>query len=120
MHKRTVGGLLLIPALVVAVVAAVVVTNLVRIVDRFETPSDDPPFFCSLPDPSPVAEANGTSLVLQGCAAGKTYTLPRGGTVAIDLASGGGLDSGAEVHDLTVSEPSILQTVPAPRRIAAS
>ena len=120
MHKRPVAGLLLIPALVVAVVAAVVVTNLGRIVDRFETPNDDPQFFCSLPDPSPVAEANGTSLVLQGCAAGKTYTLPRGGTIAIDLASGGGLDSGAEFHDLTVSDPSILQTVSAPRTIDAS
>ncbi len=111
MHKRAVGSLLLIPALGVAVVAAVVVTNLGRIVDRFETPNDDPQFFCSLPDPSPVAE---------GCAAGKTYTLPRGGTIAIDLASGGGLDSGAEFHDLTVSDPSILQTVSAPRTIDAS
>src|SRR5712692_10097461 len=91
MHKRAVAGLLLIPALVVAVVAAVVVTNLGRIVDRFETPNDDPQVFCSLPDPSPVAEATG------GC-----------------------FDSGAEFHDLTVSDPSILQTVSAPRTIDAS
>src|SRR5260370_22088018 len=114
MHKRGVARLLLIPALVVAVVAAMVVTNLGRIVDRFETPNDDPQFFCSLPDPSPVAEVNGTNLVLQGCAAGKTYTLPRGGTIPIELASGGGLDSGAGFHDLTVSDPSILHTVSSP------
>lgn len=118
MDKRAVAGFVLIPVLGGAIVAAAVVTNLGRIVDRFETPNDDPQFFCSMRDPSPVAEANGTSLVLQGCSAGKTYTLPRGATIAIDLASGGSLDSGADFHDLTVSDKSILQTVSAPTTIA--
>src|SRR5260370_13709594 len=120
MHKGAVAALPFFRALGAAVGEAWGVKTWGRVADRFETPSDDPPFFCSLPDPSPVAAANGTSLVLQGCAAGKTYTLPRGGTIAIDLASGGGLDSGAEFHDLTVSDPSILQTVSPPKTIDAS
>ena len=120
MHKRKLAAIVLIPALVVAIVAALLVTNRERIADRFETPNDDPQFFCSAPDPSPAAEANGTSLVLRGCAAGKTYTLLRGSTIAIDLASGGRIDSGADFHDLTVSDPSILQTVSVPRAISSS
>src|SRR5258708_22605958 len=98
MHKGGVGSLLLVAALGVAVVAAVVVTNLGRIVDRFETPNDDPQFFCSLPDPSPVAEANSTSLVLQGCAAGKTFSVPPCGPICSDLASGRRLAYEARVH----------------------
>ena len=119
MPKRTLAAVLLIPALIVAALAAVLVTNRERIADRFETPSDDPQFFCSMPDPSPVAEANATSLLLQGCDAGKTFTLQRSGTIAIDLATGGGLDLGARFHDLAVSDRSILQTVSAPRTIDA-
>jgi hypothetical protein len=120
MHNEPVVGLVLIPALIVAIVAAVLVTNRERIADRFETPNDDPQFFCSLPDPSPVAEATGTSLLLEGCAAGKTYELKRGATMAVDLATGGRLDSGAQFHDLTVSDPSILQAVSAPVAIKST
>lgn len=117
MRKRTLAAVLLIPAVILAVLAVVLVTNRDRIADRFETPNDDPQFFCSMPDPSPVAEANAPSLLLQDCAAGKTFTLPRGETIAIDLATGGRLDLGAEFHDLAVSDRSILQTVSAPRTI---
>jgi hypothetical protein len=120
MHNRALVGFVLIPAFVVAAVAAVVVTNRERIADRFETPNDDPQFFCSAPDPSPVAEATGTRLLLQGCAAGKTYTLERGATLVIDLASGGRIDSGAQFHDLTVSDPSVLQAVSAPTAIKST
>ena len=120
MPKRTLTAVLLSSALIVAVLAAVLVTNRERFADRLETPSDDPQFFCSTPDPSPAAEGNATSLRLQDCAAGKTFTLQRGETIAIDLATGGrGLDLGAEFHDLAVSDPSILQTVSAPRTIDA-
>jgi hypothetical protein len=120
MHKRKLAAIVLISTLVVAVVAALLVTNRERIADRFETPNDDPQFFCSSPDPSPAAEVNGTSLVLRDCAAGKTDTLPRGSTIAIDLASGGRIDSGADFHDLTFSDPSILQTVSLPRAITST
>ena len=117
MPKGTPGAVLLTTALVGAVLAAVFVANLGRIADRFERPDDDPQFFCNMPDPSPVAEANATSLLLQDCAAGKTFTLPRGETIAIDLATGGRFDPGAEFHDLAVTDRSILQTVSAPRTI---
>lgn len=118
MPTRALVGLVLVPALVLAVLLAV--TNREKIIDRFESPNDDPGVFCSSPDPSPVAETNAASLILQGCSAGKTYSLPRGGTIAIDLASGGRLDSGAEFHGLTISDRSILETVIAPKTIEAS
>jgi hypothetical protein len=126
-RKLAVAGILLIPALVIAVVAASVVgkalddqvaeTNaLDPAVDFYESPNDTPQLFCSLPDPSPWPDASATSLVLQDCATGKTYTLPRGKTIAVDLTTYG--LTGFAIHDLTVSDSSILQTVTAPRTVS--
>lgn len=112
MHQRAVAGLLLISALVVAVVA---VANRERIADRFETLNDDPQLFCSQPDPQPVAEGSGASLVLQDCAAGKTNTVARGGTVAVDLMGSSDADTTYEFRNLSVSDSSTLQTVVAPK-----
>jgi hypothetical protein len=126
-RKLAVASILLIPALVIAVVAASAVgtalddrvreTNaLDPIVDFYERPNDTPHLFCSWSDPSPWPDASATSLVLQDCAAGKTYTLPRGKTVAVDLSTYG--FTGFAIHDLTVSDSSILQTVTAPRTVS--
>jgi hypothetical protein len=126
-RKLAVAGILLIPALVIAVVAASVVgraldgqvgeTNaLDPAVDSYESPNDTPQLFCSWSDPSPWPDASATSLVLQDCAAGKTYTLPRGKTIAVDLTTYG--FTGFAIHDLTVSDSSILQTVTAPRSVS--
>jgi hypothetical protein len=116
MHNRTIAGFLLIPALVV-VVSVVLAINRERIADRFEKLNDDPQLFCSQPDPSPVAEGNGASLILQDCAAGKINTVPRGGTIAVDLIGSSSADTKYEFRDLSVSDPSILQTVVAPKTI---
>lgn len=115
MHQRAVAGLLLISALVVAVVAVVAVTNREGIADRFERLDDDPQIFCSQPDPIPVAQSSGASLVLQDCAAGKTNTVSRGGTIAVDLTGWSTADTTDEFRNLHVSDPSILQTVIAPK-----
>jgi hypothetical protein len=99
-RKLAVAGVLLIPALVIAVVAASAVgraldgqvgeTNaLDPAVDSYERPNDTPQLFCSWSDASPWPDASATSLVLQDCAAGKTYTLPRGKTIAVDLTTYG-------------------------------
>jgi hypothetical protein len=128
-RKQAVAGILLIPALVIAVVAAsaggralddqVGETNaLDPIVDFYETPNDTPHLFCSLPDPAPLPDASATSLVLQDCAAGKTFTIPRGKTIAVDLTTDG--LTGFAIHDLTVSDSSLLQTVTAPRTVSTS
>ncbi len=129
MRKQAVAGILLIPALVIAVVVVSAVgtalddqvgeTNaLDPIVDFYESPNDTPHLFCSLPDPSPWPDASAPSLVLQDCAAGKTFTIARGKTVAVDLTTYG--LTGFALHDLTVSDSSILQTVTAPRTVSIS
>jgi hypothetical protein len=126
-RKLAVPAILLIPALVIALVAASVVgralddhvgeTNaLDPVVDFYERPNDTPQLFCSWPDPSPWPDASATSLVLQDCAAGKTYTLSPGKTIAVDLTTYG--FTGFTIHDLTVSDSSILQTVTAPRTVS--
>jgi hypothetical protein len=126
-RKLAVAGILLIPALVIVMVAASVVgralddqvgeTNALEpVVDFYERPNDTPQIFCSWPDPSPWPDASGTSLVLQDCAAGKTYTLPRGKTIAVDLTTYG--FTGFAIHDLTASDSSILQTVTPPRTVS--
>jgi hypothetical protein len=126
-RKRAVAGILLIPALVIAVVATSAVgralddqvgeTNaLDPIVDFYETPNDNPQLFCGLPDPSPWPDASASSLVLQDCAAGKTFTIARGKTIAVDLTTYG--LTGFAIHDLTVSDSSILQTVTVPRTVS--
>ena len=117
MARPAVAVLLVILLLAIAGAAAIDAANPEGIADRFESINDDPQFFCSSPDPAPVAEASDATLILRGCAAGKTYRVPRGGTIAIDLASGGRLDSGAVFHALTVSDRWILQTVVPPKTI---
>ena len=129
MRKQAVAGILLIPALVIGVVVVSAVgtalddqvgeTNaLDPIVDRYESPNDTPQVFCSLPDPSPSPDASAMSLVLQDCAAGKTFTIARGKTIAVDLTNYG--LTGFAIRDLIVSDSSILQTVTAPRIVSAS
>ena len=127
MRKQAVAGILLIPALVIAVVATSAggralddqvgeANALDPIVDFYESPSDTPHLFCSLPDPSPLPDASATSLVLQDCAAGKTFTIGRGKTIAVDLTTDG--LTGFAIHGLTVSDSSILQTVTAPSTVS--
>ena len=127
MRKQAVAGILLIPALVIAVVATSAggralddqvgeANALDPIVDFYESPNDTPHLFCSLPDPSPLPDASATSLVLQDCAAGKTFTIARGKTIAVDLTTNG--LTGFAIHGLTVSDSSILQTVTAPSSIS--
>jgi hypothetical protein len=128
-RKQAVARILLISALLSAVVVVSAVgtalddqvgeTNaLDPIIDFHEGPSDNPQLFCSLPDPSPRPEASATSLVLQDCAAGKTFTIALGRTIAVDLTPYG--LTGFAIHDLTVSDSSILQTVTAPRTVSTS
>jgi len=126
-RKQAVAGILLIPALVIAVVVVSAVgtafddqvgeTNaLDPIVDSYESPNDTPQFFCSLSDPSPLPDASATSLVLQDCDAGKTFSIARGKTIAVDLTTYG--LTGFAIHDLAVSDSLILQTVTAPRTVS--
>jgi len=126
-RKQAVAGILLIPALVIAVVATSAggralddqvgeANALDPIVDFYESPSDTPHLFCSLPDPSPLPDASATSLVLQDCAAGKTFTIGRGKTIAVDLTTDG--LTGFAIHGLSVSDSSILQTVTAPSTVS--
>jgi hypothetical protein len=125
-RRLVVAGILLIPALIAVVASSVVgialddrageTNGLDPVVDLYERPNDTPQLFCSWSDPSPLPDASATSLVLQDCAAGKTYTLPRGKTIAVDLSTYG--FTGFAIHDLTVSDSSILQTVTAPRTVS--
>jgi hypothetical protein len=128
-RKQAVAGILLISAVVIAFVAASAVgralddqvgetSALDPVVDFNESPNDTPSLFCGWPDPSPWPDASATSLVLQDCAAGKTFTVPRGKTIAVDLTTDG--FTGFAIHDLTVSDWSILQTVTAPRTVSTS
>lgn len=129
MRKLAFAGTLLIAALITAVVAASAIgralddqvgetSSLDPIVDFWESPNDTPQLFCSSSDPNPLPEASAASLVLQDCAAGNSYTLPRGKTLAVDLTTSG--FSGFTIHGLTVSDSSILQTVTAPASVSAS
>jgi hypothetical protein len=126
-RKLAVARILLIPVLLIAVVAVPAVEReledqvgeaspLDPIIDWYESPNDTAQIFCNVSDPSPWPDANEASLVLQDCAAGKTYTLQRGETVAVDLSTYG--FTGFTIHDLTVSDPSILQTVTAPSAVS--
>lgn len=124
MRKLAVAGVLLIPALVVVGVAAAAIgtalddqigetSTLDPVVDVYERPNDTPQQFCYSSDPRPWPDAVGASLVLQDCAAGKTYGVRRGSTIAVDLSTFG--FDGFDIHGLTVSDSSILQTVAAPK-----
>ena len=96
---------------------AVLVLAAPAIVDFLRGPSDDPSLLCTQPDPSPVAEADGAQVVLQACAAGTTFKIQRGETVAVDLTGSGGVDTSGTFHDLTVSDSWILSTVVTPNTI---
>jgi hypothetical protein len=78
-------------------------------------PVDDLSYFCNAPDPGPVAHI-GSSTVLQECSAGKTVTIKRGETVAVDLPNSYGVDTSDEWHDFSVSDQSVLGMVVAPTR----
>ncbi len=78
--------------------------------DSLYGPIDDPAYFCASSDPSPAAGI-AASLILQDCAAGKTYILARGATVAIDLPGGHGIDTSTTWKDVGVSNESVLATV---------
>ena len=79
-------------------------------------PIADPSYFCGAPDPSPVTSI-AASTILQDCAAGKTVTLARGLTVAVDLQGGNGVDTWYQWTDVTVSDGQVLSTVSPPARV---
>jgi putative intracellular protease/amidase len=79
-------------------------------------PIDDPSYFCSGPDPSPMTSI-AASTILQDCAAGKTVTLAKGSTVGVDLQGGNGVDTWYQWTDVTVSDGHVLGTVSPPTRV---
>jgi hypothetical protein len=79
-------------------------------------PIDDPAYFCGTPDPSRLTTISA-ALVLQECAAAKTFTLEKGQTVALDLSGSAGVDTSDLWIDVTVSDASVLSTVSAPAQI---
>lgn len=109
--KRVIISTLLIPGLLGLLL-------LPSIIDLLRGPSDDPSLLCQSADPSPLTEVSNADLVLQACAAGKTFTIRRGDTIAVDLTGSGGVDTSGTFHNLTVSDSSILSTVVAPKTIA--
>lgn len=124
MTKLAIAGYLVIPALVLFSVSAAALARAVDdrveeaggldpLVDLVERPADTPQLFCYARDPDPVSDVAGAGLVLQDCAAGKTFSVSRGTTIGVDLTTSG--FDGFEMHDLVVSDWSILQTVQAPR-----
>ena len=115
--KRSLIGILLIPGLLVGLMLALAGP---AIISAIRGPSDDPSLLCRSADPSPLAETNAAQLVLQACAAGKTFTISRGETIGVDLTGSGGVDATGTFHDLSVSDSSILGTVVGPRTIFSS
>jgi hypothetical protein len=112
--KRTIVSILLVPGLLAVVLLALSAPS---IINSIQGPSDDPSLLCRSADPSPVAEASDAQLVLQACAAGKTFTIRRGETIAVDLTGSGDVDTSGTFHDLSVSDSSILGTIVGPRTI---
>ena len=124
MTKLAIAGYLVIPAVVLVAVSAAAVGRAVDdrveesggldpVVDAVERPADTPQLFCYARDPNPVTDLSGVGLILQDCAAGKTFSVSRGTTIGVHLTTSG--FDGFEIHDLVVSDWSILQTVEAPR-----
>jgi hypothetical protein len=109
MTKRAMVGIFLLPAMLV-VLGLVLRSD--QVLNFILGPVDNPQYFCSIPDPSPVTEL-GSSTILQECSAGKTVSIGRGETIAIELPYGG-TDSITTWHDFHVSDESVLQTVVAP------
>ncbi len=113
MSKRALVSILLLPALIAVLGLA---TQTDEVLNFILGPVDDPSYFCVTPDPSPVTSI-AASTVLQDCAAGKTFTLPKGQTVAVDLRGGAGVDSATQWTDVTVSDGKVLSTVSRPARV---
>ena len=112
--RRVIVSILLIPALLAVVLLALSARSIIY---SIQGPIDDPSLLCRSADPSPVAETDDAQLVLQGCAAGKTFTIRRGETIAVDLTGSGGVDTTGTFHDLKVSDSSILGTAVSPRTV---
>ncbi len=98
--------MLILPAIVVSLG---LFTHIGEVLNFIVGPDNDPGYFCVAPDPSPVPDI-GSSTVLQDCSAGKTVSIKRGETIAIDLFASDGW------HELNVSDQSILGTVVAPTK----
>lgn len=91
--------------------AAVVLGGVYGVSAVLSGPIDDPGYFCGAPDPSPAAGI-AASIVLQECAAGKTFSLRRGQTIAIELpGSGHGVDTSTGWSDFNVSNTSVVSEV---------
>ena len=86
------------------------------IYDFLFVPIDDPSYFCGSPDPTPATTVSA-SLVLQECAANKTFTLEKGRTIALDLSGSAGVDTSDLWKDVTISDASVLSTVSGPAQI---
>jgi hypothetical protein len=108
--KRVLVSILLLPAMIVAYGLAV---RSDQVLNFILGPDDDPLYFCSAPDPSPIADM-GSSTVLQECSAGKTVTIGLGETVAVDLLNCYRAVAQSDWHDFNVSDESVLRTVVSP------
>lgn len=113
MSKRALVSILLLPALVVSLGLA---THPDEALNFILGPVDDPSYFCNGPDLSPVTSI-AAATVLQNCAAGKTFTLAKGQTIAVDLQSYNGIDTRTQWTDVTVSDARVLSTVSGPYRV---
>ena len=119
MRSRT----LALRAGVIAAVAVVLAAGGVWIYSAFFAPIEDPSYFCDAsyramhPDLSHASPIAATILV-NDCAAGKTYQLTQGQTIGVDLlAYDHGVDSTTAWTDVTVSNYQVLNTVRAPARV---
>jgi hypothetical protein len=110
--KKDLALIFLSPVILAAIVLW---QNQYQIVGFILGPISDPGYFCGTPDPSPVADL-GTTMVLQECSAGKTVTIRRGETIAVDLQHYYCVDMCSDWHDLGVSDQSVLGTIVAPTR----
>ena len=108
--KRVLVSILLLPGLIAVVFLAVSAPLILNFVLG---PINDPGYFCTTPDPTPVANLNAT-VVLQECSAGKTVTIRRSTTIAVDLQNFFGVDTSDVWRDLGVSDSSVLETVVSP------
>lgn len=73
-------------------------------------------YSCNVADPTPLTDIRSRYL-LQECAAGKSFAISRGETIAIDLQNHYGVDTYEEWRDLSAADSSVLGTVEAPTRI---
>jgi hypothetical protein len=108
--RRVLVSILLLPGLLAVVFSAQWAPSILNFVLG---PINDPGYFCTTPDPTPVANLNAT-VVLQECSAGKTVTISQGATIAVDLQNFFGVDTSDDWHDLGISDSSVLETVVSP------